>query len=283
MISVYASNVAACIGRHTYKKTHAIFEEMWKKIDLEGYRSALKRHKMIDDVDRLAELVKEKVFIRDAITSSRIQHPDSSQSVTRALHTVAPPDLIEGLDRHDAKIVREKVRENLYTDLGIRGEDGAFDVIQGELYFPIKKCVDTFSKTLGNHKGTEYRLVGKIDAISEDETAIIEIKNRVRRLFDKVVDYEYVQIQAYLNLVPSASSAVLVECLRHAKNAPLVTNTLPVDRDDREWTEHILPRLRVFCEYLIDVINDTTAQDNYLSNKNRERVFQKLFEDVGRV
>lgn len=46
-------------------------------------------------------------------------------------------------------------------------------------------------------------LKGKIDRVEDvdGEAVIVEIKNRMKRLFNKVPDYEQIQVQTYMQIV----------------------------------------------------------------------------------
>ena len=57
-----------------------------------------------------------------------------------------------------------------------------------------------FKKDLFKTKNNIWSLGGRIDGINEEKT-LIEIKNRVRRLFYKLRDYEKVQVFAYMYIL----------------------------------------------------------------------------------
>jgi RecB family exonuclease len=52
--------------------------------------------------------------------------------------------------------------------------------------------------------GKKFVVVGKIDRIEErpdGSRVLVEIKNRTNRLFGRVVDYEMIQVQVYLQML----------------------------------------------------------------------------------
>jgi hypothetical protein len=90
--------------------------------------------------------------------------------------------------------------------------------------------------------------VGKIDRLQVEEDGtktLIEIKNRVNRLFYKVKDYENIQVQCYLQLL-DLERAKLIE---HYKKEDAL-NTLLIVRDRDMWEGVIRPKLVEFCKTL---------------------------------
>jgi hypothetical protein len=75
----------------------------------------------------------------------------------------------------------------------------------------------------------------------------VEIKNRTNRLFRRVVEYENIQIQVYLQML-GLVRARLVE----QYNNQIASHD--IDRDEELWENIILPDLRTFCEELGEVL-----------------------------
>jgi hypothetical protein len=95
-----------------------------------------------------------------------------------------------------------------------------------------------------------YSVVGKIDRIEErpdGSRTLVEIKNRTRGLFNKVYDYEMIQIQTYLQML-DLEDARLVEQYNSQ------VNSMPVKRDRDMWDNVIVPGLNAFCEELHAVV-----------------------------
>jgi hypothetical protein len=71
----------------------------------------------------------------------------------------------------------------------------------------------------------------------------VEIKNRTNRLFRRVVDYEFIQIQVYLQML-GLVRARLVE----QYNSQVLSHD--VERDEEMWKNEIMPSLQAFCVQL---------------------------------
>jgi hypothetical protein len=139
--------------------------------------------------------------------------------------------------------VIEHIRSKVYTIHGTRTEDRTADkvtkdtgarLVRDDAFYNLDVC------TLGQ---TKFVICGKIDRIEEKEDGsrvLVEIKNRTNRLFRRVVDYENIQIQVYLQML-GLVHARLVE----QYNNQVLSHDLT--RDDELWTNEILPKLNEFC------------------------------------
>jgi hypothetical protein len=96
--------------------------------------------------------------------------------------------------------------------------------------------------TLGD---TKFVVIGKIDRIEERDgnRILVEIKNRTNRLFRRVVEYEMIQVQVYLQLL-GLVNARLVEQYNNQVLSHDIT------RDEELWANVIVPGLEQFCSEL---------------------------------
>ena len=92
--------------------------------------------------------------------------------------------------------------------------------------------------------GKRFQVSGTVDRIERigDEIILIEIKNRMRKLFTSVPEYEYIQVQTYLQIIPmDIQRAKLIQQYQDE------TSTTIIERDDLVWRQEILPGLLDFC------------------------------------
>lgn len=78
--------------------------------------------------------------------------------------------------------------------------------------------------------GIDVYIGGKCDGLSNDGNWVLEIKNRMRKLFGKVVEYERIQVLAYL-FVHGLEFADLVE------NFGGKTRKYEIQFDEDEWRD----------------------------------------------
>ena len=78
-------------------------------------------------------------------------------------------------------------------------------------------------------KQAGFILQGKIDGMIDDDT-VVESKNRSRRLFYKIPDYEKVQLEAYLYLTNSSKAL-------HIENYNQMTNESYYNHNEIFWNK----------------------------------------------
>jgi len=142
--------------------------------------------------------------------------------------------------------VIEHIRSKVYTTHGTRSEDKTSDKVQvdegvhlvrDDSFYQIEVC------RLGD---TRYVIVGKIDRIEErpdGSRVLVEIKNRTNRLFNSVPEYEFIQIQVYLQMLGLVHARLVEQYNNQVKSHE-------VNRDEETWVNEILPELQKFCEEL---------------------------------
>ena len=144
----------------------------------------------------------------------------------------------------------EYAQSKLNTNYGTRTEDNVHDIYKEMTGDTIGVVNKMFTKPVG-----DFEIGGKIDGQLEDGT-IIEIKNRTRRLFAEVREYEGIQIQTYLHMLEQ-EKAHLVECYNDGKEKHV--NIIEVERDEDLWNDVILPGL-VHVKKILDDMFETKQQ-----------------------
>ena len=278
-VCIYASQVAMCIGANRHKKICEAMELMWQRIDPASYRSALRRNGQRTEEEITEGILASHAELRDLVDQTLTVPCESSDQVARKYDCVARELAAVPLAEEDRRLVDDVLKRNLYTSYGNLHEHSALTYIRDTL--GIRCGPDpTFYKA---QQGTvvtpgcttvPWYVGGKIDAIDDDKTLLIEIKNRVNRLFYRVPFYEHVQVQAYLELL-DLDKGVLVECLKTSDTAqdrgpPTSVNVIPVERDRTLWRTDIVPKLQGFVDFLVRLLYDTAFQDRYMASKRRQ-------------
>ena len=109
-----------------------------------------------------------------------------------------------------------------------------------------------------------YKIIGRIDRIEHNhisgESVLIEIKNRLNRLFYKVKEYEYIQIQIYLFLT-GFQHAKLVEQLNDEIHIIDITR-------NQSYIDHVIfSELLEFTHRLDNILSIPSARTEYLNRK----------------
>ncbi len=309
-VCIYASQVAMCIGANRHKKVGDALELMWQRIDPAGFRAALKRNDVKTDEELADRIIRQHSEVQQLVQLTLSAACDSSDVVAKQYDCVARDLKAVHLPEEDHRLVEDVLKRNLYTSYGNKNEQYVLDYIRANLGIRCREDPAFYKKQQGVCRGPwgsfPWYVGGKIDAIDDERTLLIEIKNRVNRLFFKVPFYEQVQVQAYLELL-GLDTGVLVECLKtqaraggggaagaaagthreppaqappgahadaraesHEGAQPTATiNVIPIKRDRALWTKDIVPKLHAFVDFLARILHDTAFQDRYLSSKRR--------------
>ncbi|APC25755.1 hypothetical protein BST79_gp242 [Only Syngen Nebraska virus 5] len=279
-LCVYASQGAACIGENKHKKICDAVETFWERASSEGYRAALRRNHILTNDEIIERLEKNHPKIADLI---RIAGEDEESSTdvankyNRLISEFAKYANANYISAEYCRVIDDALRKTTYTTYGNAQEEKVFNYIRDTLGID---CVEdsTFYKmqagTIVNEYGSfPWYIGGKIDAINRDRTTLIEIKNRVNRLFKHLPSYEMIQVQTYLQLL-NLDKAILVECMKTKESNVMHSdvNVVSVNKDDVYWEMEILPKLEGFVDFISRIIHDEKLQDKFLVSKRRSAI-----------
>jgi hypothetical protein len=235
-----ASNVAAMIGRHRYKPRSEVLDELWKKYAPDTFTGKTKN-------DKAEEALAFSTGAQEILKQARQVNTENSDHVQTIFSEASAKINFDTKLNHEQKVdVIEHLRSQIYTSHGTRSEDKTSDkvesdekvrLVRDDKFYQFEVC------TLGN---TKYVVMGKIDRIEEKpdgSKVLVEIKNRTNRLFNSVPEYEFIQIQVYLQML-GLIHARLVEQYNNQVKSHDVT------RDEELWDNEIIPKLKEFCEEL---------------------------------
>jgi hypothetical protein len=243
---------------------------MWQRIDPQGYVAALRRNNKKTDEDVLEDVLQrvpdiQRIFDA-AITSKRSSHEVAAtyERLASILDAIEPR-----LGRDENPIVQEALKRNVFTTWGNQEE---FAVLKHLRESVGMSCVadETFYKEyMGDVDGHPWYIGGRVDALTQDDPpVVIEIKNRVRRLFGRAPLHEQVQLQTYMRLVPqSAPSGILVECYKPRPDRPPHVNMIEVRRDTVFWDAVVTPKLTKFVHFVIQLVKEPRLQNEFLKSR----------------
>lgn len=293
-VCVYASQVAVCVGANKHKKPCEAAEAMWQRIDPNSFHAALSRNGVRTEDQNVMEIMARVDGVRSLVDKSLTLPCESSTQVSSNFGDVAVElESVANLEEEERKLVEDVLKRNLYTTFGNVHEQAMLTYIQDTLGIECAPDPAFYKKQIGTVKwgGAEvpWFVGGKIDAINSARTLVVEIKNRVNRLFHRVPFYEVVQVQSYLDLL-NIEHGCLVECFRADPNprgpkpgpgndtknddtaqlpTDLQVNIIPLRRNAKLWREDIVPKLQAFVEFVGLLVHDEKLQDRYLQAKRR--------------
>ena len=278
-IALHASSFAAFIGKNPYAKQHEVFEKPWQRASPATYSAALQRHQRVTDLERL-EVLRSKVPEVDitlhaaetSVSASATLVADRRETLTKELGG----DAILTLD--EKRLVNDEIRKQLFTRYGTAQERSVLDILVDEMGMELspEDTDSAYTKVFVTANGTPWKLVGRIDACTLDNTTVIEVKNRVKRLFMHATEYERIQVECYLRLVHTAERALLVESL-YTDGVGRTLNIIPLQKDDVLWEEWCRVA-EMYVDYLHRMIHDPSLQDTYFKSKRPSVFLRKILE-----
>lgn len=216
-VCIYASQVAMCIGANKHKKISEAVELMWQRVAPASFEAAMTRNTMKTEDELAEDIIRAHAEVRGLVDLTLTSACDSSDQVARQYDSVSRELQAVPLPEEDRKLVEDVLKRNLYTTYGNNHEHRVLAYVRDTLGIKCREDPTFYKRLQGTCAGPwgsfQWFVGGKIDAISEDRELLVEIKNRVNRLFYRVPFYEAVQVQAYLHLL-DVERGVLVECLK---------------------------------------------------------------------
>lgn len=286
-VCVYASQLAACIGAHRHKKPHEALEAMWQRIDPAGFRAAMARNGVISAEEAARAAIEANTHVRDLVEAAS-EARDTSVEVARH-YEVASRSLASLVEGEELEAIGDILRQAAYTAYGTARESRVLQRVR-DLGVACHEDPAFHKKAEGTlalpHGDCPWYIGGRVDAVSDDRTLVIEIKNRVNRLFCRVPEYERVQVQAYMHLL-DIDRAMLVECLTTPPAEPdrdpgMHLHVTHIPRDREYWDAEVAPRLRTFVEFLARVLHDTALQDKYMRSARKSAMIRAAYPGASR-
>ena len=235
-----ASNVAAMVGRHRYKPRIEVLDELVKKYAPEKFTGKTKEDKATEAlaVSSTAQEVLESALNIKAENSTQVQRvfKEARERIN------FDPKLN---DEQKAEVI-EHLRSKVYTTHGTRSEDKTSDKVETEEGARLVRDDSFYRLEVCKLGETQYVIMGRIDRIEErpdGSKVLVEIKNRTNRLFNSVPEYEFIQIQVYLQMLGLVHARLVEQYNNQVKSHD-------VDRDEETWKNELLPELVKFCEEL---------------------------------
>ena len=245
-ITLKASEVAAILGRNPYKPRKEVLDELWKKYSPDTFTGKTKR-------DRAEEALGASDEARKVLAGAlAVKAKDSAEAVRTFEEAKAAVNSDSKLSAEQKAEVIEHVRSKVYTTHGTRSEDKTSDKVETDTGVKLVKDNSFYNLDVAEIRGHKFVVCGKIDRIEEcpdGSRVLVEIKNRTNRLFRRVVDYEMVQVQVYLQML----GLVRARLVEQYNNQVLSHD---IDRDEEFWDNVATPGLTAFCEELAECLGE---------------------------
>eukprot|EP00802_Teleaulax_amphioxeia_P004720 Tamp_04724.p1 GENE.Tamp_04724~~Tamp_04724.p1 ORF type:complete len:261 (-),score=81.88 Tamp_04724:2406-3089(-) len=181
----------------------------------------------------------------------------------------------------ESVLIQQHVQREIYTGHGTRSEAPAIQVYASRYQREVREDARFLIKPLSALACKRQVLIGgKVDGIAtcEGEEILVEVKNRMKRLFAEAPIYERVQTQVLLEIL-GLERGELVQCLRGTSADDLQMQVLPFQKDKVMWTEQLEPKILDFCLLFDSFLDNGDMMRSLLACKADDMAKEKLVQD----
>ena len=196
-------------------------EEKLLKLSVEELKSVKKELKL-DDKSTIVEM--ENMINKQILSKSLNENITENQSKEKADLVIKNMPILN-------KCLNVEIKHDLQMKRGNIKEDKNLDNTQRKKNIVItERNEQMYEKVLYIDPNKLFRIVlrGKVDGMNKEY--VVETKNRTKRLFNKIPDYEKVQLNAYMFLLEKEKSL-------HIENYNNESNEVEYDFDILFWDE----------------------------------------------
>ena len=267
-IFLYASEISIITGHNKFEKKSKVINRI-----LNDYFP--KEYKKILDILKSKDLELNPIDNKKYIESiSKKYKLDLDDSIKKTLNTNNVTDLnkcqkelIHNLDKELTKNnvskeekaeITKSVKSLTNTNFGLKFESAGLHQYFKENKELIVESKTFFKKKIIENDQFEVYMGGRVDGLCYDHEGIlykiVEVKNRIYKLFYTLRDYEKIQCYIYMKLLDVAK-VDLVECFKADDDVNI--NIINVTYENIFYENEIEARLFNFINYLIDIIDDS--------------------------
>jgi len=272
-ILLYSSQLAAFIGRNPHTSPSRIFNKLFEKYyekELLGIKS-MKRMRdinvgdggVIENYSNKMVHNKDFRFKLDTLCKNNLSSIDLKKEAESLVSKVLE---VEKLSKEDSEMLKKAVEGYTNKTFGTIREVNVVDVYRERMGVDVVTKLQSRVKTVYEYEGNELMLISKIDAMKMDGT-VLEIKNRMYKIFEEVREYEWLQVQAYLE-VYNLDRAELVEFLKVGDGEMKVNE---IGRDRRYWGEIVMKDLGNYFRVMIRLVGDVKKLKKYVGMTETEQ------------
>ncbi|MCH9712641.1 MAG: hypothetical protein K0U20_08475 [Proteobacteria bacterium] len=247
------TELAGLIGRHRYQTRSQVVEKIWKRLQPDAYEAAksawtTSETALAPTQERIQEVIQEagdqvqQLFQQVVEQAEKASSSSQVQSIVQEIEQVSTqelknqnPGLASASDEHVDQI-KKMIVSQTQCAFGTQQEERSIQQFSQDNNVRVQEGNTRFyKKWIGSTSmGTRWGFGGYVDGITED--AIVEIKNRIRRFFTFIPEYEQIQLQAYMQVL-DMNKAIHIQQFNGEQRQETV------DRDEELWDCEIQPAL----------------------------------------
>jgi len=261
-ITVYATDLAIILGFNTYKNISDIFIKLYEKhFPTECSKLIEKMHE--DGYQLIPHKTSEETIRENKLDISGCKNSKSATELTDNKKSLMKTiESNKKMTMEKKQELKDAVQNVGNTHFGIKNENGVIDYYC-KTYEKKMKPVSGFKfknapQFVSANRKYQWNIGGKVDGITEDGI-LIEIKNRVNKLFGTLRDYERVQLQTYLYLY-NLKVGHLVEGIIK-EDGSIGMNAIEDKFNEELWND-LMQDLKIFAE----IFEKSICDDNFMKS-----------------
>ena len=239
-------------------------------IDEKKIRSVMKNVDKLADGTALLKNTKSKLVEDKKLILNNFDDVKSKEVVNKILSDVKTLEKnkekimkkMEDEVKEEKKVLKKNLESLGNRNFGINHENNVLKLFEEKRGARVMEDTRFYKRKLFSTDSLNWFIGGRIDGIMEDGT-IVEIKNRIYRMFYRLRDYERVQIQSYMYIF-RAERGVLVE----SKGGQI--NMIDVEFNDDGY-EEIKNRIRRFADFFGEFIGNFEMKKKLLVGTDEEK------------
>lgn len=266
-INIPTTDLASLCGMDHYNNHNKSICKIWKQLYPADYAQveAVVRARgdacsVDSNVKKLAALQKKsgtKLRVTDKVSTINQKRHSSSNTLNENQSAVAAEikdcsKLTEEQKKQMVSLMNSATNVVYGTRNEGRGIDAFTNITGKEIQAKQTKLSYRFhTDTLTDDQIVEWHITGKYDGLTTDNE-VVEVKNRQKRLFNEIRDYEMCQLQTYLHILKS-DKGYLVEVLGGKKGEENQVNILNTTRQHDYYELVIKKYLMEVCKYALNI------------------------------
>jgi hypothetical protein len=280
-LNIRVSEIPSIIGVNPYSDIKPIILRFWQKAnpkDYSKYILSLVEKQVIEN-----PLIKNEDIIKHHIEKYNIDIETDLKSCKTSGTTYELKEkknnIIKKIEDNknilpnDKKIIKDTIKNITQTGYGNHHENYAIEIYSNIYKQKVLDQQKYIKKIIAQSDIIDWYITGKIDGIREDGI-LVEVKNRVNKLFLTLRPYENIQVQTYLHLF-KFKTGHLVEFIK--LNNEQQINVIEVEYKSDEW-KTIKHKLQSFIEFFHLFLESDQLKYFMLTetNKNINEYYKKL-------
>lgn len=280
-LNLRVSEIPTLIGLNQYGSIKSSVLRLWKQADPGNYYKTItawvREGKIENPLIRQEDVVTHQsqkyglgTQIKDKIHTC--QQIDNTAQLYQQKEELVKLIQQQNMASNDQKQLIEAVKSLTQTRYGNKHENLAIDLYSQTVGQEVQDQQKKVFKMLAQSQNFRWNITGKVDGIRPDKT-LVEIKNRVHKLFNELKEYEHVQVQVYLHLL-KLNQGDLVESIKEGDHRKINIITVPYDK--KYWKNVVKLRLLKFIEFFNHFIMSPATQMMFL--KESDPILNQYFQ-----